>query len=308
MAVLNFSDALMEARRKAQLTGRPLSQQEVASAASGYAMTAAERAAQQKQLDIAQQQADTSKASQEVQAQAQAAQEEQFAQELAARNEQFAAQMGLSQSQFEESQNQFAANLALQTKNAETAASQFKTSYDLEMFKTQKQIEAADAAVRTQGRTAIASGVTTGALAGALYGAQAGSTVGPGYGTAIGAGVGLLAGLVASGGKCIIITACTDPHSYEVEISRAFRDTFMDQEELAGYYWLAPKIAPLILKYPWFKRFIKKNLVDRLVDYGEWALGLKIKEPKRLSNIVARSFLELCHTIGLFVGKENVHV
>ncbi len=40
MAYLNFSDALMEAKRRAQLQGRPLSQQEVAGISEGWAQSA----------------------------------------------------------------------------------------------------------------------------------------------------------------------------------------------------------------------------------------------------------------------------
>jgi len=40
---------------------------------------------------------------------------------------------------------------------------------------------------------------------------------------------------------CVIITACTDPHSYEVRISRKYRDQFMSESQLRGYYMMAER-------------------------------------------------------------------
>lgn len=51
-----FVDQLMEAKRKAALAGRPVSQQEVAGAAQGYFADAAQRNLQGKQIALAEQQ------------------------------------------------------------------------------------------------------------------------------------------------------------------------------------------------------------------------------------------------------------
>ena len=50
--MLNFSQALMEAKRRARLSGRPLSQQESSGIAEGYAAQASDRLAKAKQLSL----------------------------------------------------------------------------------------------------------------------------------------------------------------------------------------------------------------------------------------------------------------
>ena len=56
MAYLNFTDALMEAKRRGQLMGRPLTSQESAGIAEGYASSASERLARAKALGLQEQQ------------------------------------------------------------------------------------------------------------------------------------------------------------------------------------------------------------------------------------------------------------
>ncbi|OGP59977.1 MAG: hypothetical protein A2V65_01610 [Deltaproteobacteria bacterium RBG_13_49_15] len=144
--------------------------------------------------------------------------------------------------------------------------------------------------------------------AGAMMGAPAGP-VGMGVGVAVGGIVGLLTG----GGGCIIITACTDRHSPEVKIAREYRDRFMDEEQLAGYYFMAIYIAPFLETHPTARKAVKKWLVDRLVDYGEVVLGRKPSRALRSSWIVSRLFLILCRAMGkvvdiairLFVEPKN---
>jgi hypothetical protein len=97
---------------------------------------------------------------------------------------------------------------------------------------------------------------------------------------------------------CIIVTACTDPDSPEVEIAREFRDKFLDAEQLRGYYLLASKIVPLIESNGIVKKLVKKWLVDRLVDYGAVMLGKKEKTSLRSSYIVSRLFLSLIRAVG----------
>jgi hypothetical protein len=72
---------------------------------------------------------------------------------------------------------------------------------------------------------------------------------------------------------CIIVTACTSPNSEEVNITRQYRDKFLDQETLRGYYMIAEKVVPLINKHKWFRSFVKKHLVDNLIEYGRYALA-----------------------------------
>jgi hypothetical protein len=71
---------------------------------------------------------------------------------------------------------------------------------------------------------------------------------------------------------CIIVTTATHPDSEEVNITRAYRDKFLDKETLRGYYIIAEKVVPLMQKYRWFKKLVKKVLVDNLIEYGRYAL------------------------------------
>lgn len=92
---------------------------------------------------------------------------------------------------------------------------------------------------------------------------------------------------------CIITSTCTNPYSYEVNITREFRDKYMDIDTLRGYYRIAEIIVPLIEKHNWLKKLIKSLLIDKLVDYGEYKLGKKEKS-KYSSTVIAKGFLGLC--------------
>ncbi|MFA5377520.1 MAG: hypothetical protein WC455_17345 [Dehalococcoidia bacterium] len=100
-----------------------------------------------------------------------------------------------------------------------------------------------------------------------------------------------------TGGGCIIITACTRPHAYEVEIAREYRDSRMDADQLRGYYMIAEKVVPL-LNCDLKKKFVKGWFVDPLVDYGEVMLGKKPGPCRVFSYLVARFFLTLCRKVG----------
>ena len=52
MPAMNFSDALSNVRKKSQLQGRPVSQQEVSGVAAGYSEQASSRLASIKALDL----------------------------------------------------------------------------------------------------------------------------------------------------------------------------------------------------------------------------------------------------------------
>ena len=98
---------------------------------------------------------------------------------------------------------------------------------------------------------------------------------------------------------CIIVTACTYPNSYEVNVAREYRDIVLDAKTLAGYYALSRFIAPLIRKWAWFKHFIKKLLVDRLIDHGEWYFCVKGRHELKLSQSITHGFLKICRAIGM---------
>ena len=97
---------------------------------------------------------------------------------------------------------------------------------------------------------------------------------------------------------CIIVSSCTDPNSYEVNITREFRDNHLDPITLKGYYELAKHIVPLINKSEQFKRYIKETLVDRLIDFGEWVMGYKDRLRFKDSETVTRNFLNTCYLMG----------
>jgi hypothetical protein len=102
---------------------------------------------------------------------------------------------------------------------------------------------------------------------------------------------------------CIIVSACTSRESYEVNVSRKYRDRFMDDEQLTGYYFIAGHVAPLIGRHPSVRRLVKKCLVDRLVDYGEVVLSVKPSRALRSSWIATRAFLSLCRVTGKVVNS-----
>jgi hypothetical protein len=153
-------------------------------------------------------------------------------------------------------------------------------------------------------------GAVGGALGGAgaawAMGAMMGTAAGP-VGMAVGAAVGAVVGLVSGKSGCIIVTACTDSNSYEVNVARQYRDKFLDRDQLRGYYALAERIVPILEKNARIKSQVKSRLVDRLIDYGEWKLDLKKKKPLIASVIVSKAFLGLCKTVG-FVLPEYVRL
>jgi len=238
MAYMNFVEALMSAKRRAQLQGRPLSQQEATGISEGYAHAAKETGIQERGVEL--------------QEKGLAQQEEQFARSLAQRK-----------------------------------------------YETQKQVEAAEEARKVE--TYRTAGMGVGTVAGAVIG-----SVVPGLGTAVGAGVGAVAGGALGqifGGGCIIISSCTSPHSYEVEIAQEYRDNHMDETTLTGYYALCLVLVRFIYRWSGVRKLFKKVLVDRLVDYGEWRMGHKPKREFWTSYIVSRSFLSLCRVLGMGVNR-----
>ena len=142
---------------------------------------------------------------------------------------------------------------------------------------------------------------TVGGVAGALSGAVAGatSTSWSGPGAIVGGLVGAIAGLFGAKVKgCIIISACCGPDSYEVNVARKFRDRYMDEETLTGYYTLCIFAVPFIQKHEWVRKLVKRALVDRLVDYGEAFMGMKGHRRFVTSKAVTRAFLGLCRHVG----------
>lgn len=158
-------------------------------------------------------------------------------------------------------------------------------------------------AVRHEKTAKQVGGTVTGGAAGAIVGgfsAGASATSWSGPGAIVGGIIGALGGLAAE--SCIIVTACTDRNSYEVEITRQYRDKFLTGTQLRGYYILAEKLVPTLENNEKIRNFTKKYLVDKLIDYGELKLGL-VDKCKLSSRIVSNLFLGLIKTIGFFIPK-----
>jgi len=130
-----------------------------------------------------------------------------------------------------------------------------------------------------------------------------GTIIAPGWGTAIGAGVGLVEAFATEGEGCIIITAATAPDSYEVQVAREYRDLFLSPTTLRGYYIIAEKIVPLMTRYRSIKRLIKRHLVDNLITFARWQLGIwgfdELKSrPSNTAICITCVFILLCDVIG----------
>jgi hypothetical protein len=169
----------------------------------------------------------------------------------------------------------------------------------------ERQHDIAKKQMKQDRRRDTATGVIAGGVAGGFIGAKAGAAAGVAFGGPVGGAIGAVVGFVASK-VCIIISACSGPESYEVEISRRYRDRYMTNFELIGYYTIAPTVAGLIHRHRPIKRFVKTQLVDRMVDYGEWVLHLKpAMDHPVLSKFVTKSFLSLCRTVGKYQAERR---
>ncbi len=126
-------------------------------------------------------------------------------------------------------------------------------------------------------------------------GGAAGAALGFAAGGPVGGIIGAIAGVF--GGGCIIVTAATSPDSYEVQIARRYRDEYLDQQTLRGYYCIAEWIVPYMERSERVKKLVKKHLVDHLIKYGEYVFGIKKRCPIR-SKLITKLFLKQCKFIG----------
>ena len=120
------------------------------------------------------------------------------------------------------------------------------------------------------------------------------------WGSDIAKGVGSMFSKVTGG--CLVVSACEGRESYEVDVTRAFRDTLMDAYSLTGYYVLAPFVSALEERFEWFRRVVKGCLVNHLIDYGEWVLGVKPHRERRGSKTISRAFLWTIRALGKRIG------
>ena len=204
-------------------------------------------------------------------------------------------QFGLAERQMEQQAGQFAEQQRLEQERLLEARRQSDQQLNFYRDQMEEQLMAAEAA-RKQDKTT--SMVQTG-LAGAAILGEYGKDIGK-IGGSIVSGIGKL----FSG--CVIVSACNGPDSYEVDVTRAFRDTFLGLYSLMGYYAMAHFIVPLMERSRTFKRIVKICLVDHLIDYGEWALGLKPDRVKTGSMWVSRAFLWGIRTLGRVLERRAV--
>lgn len=108
------------------------------------------------------------------------------------------------------------------------------------------------------------------------------------------------AGYVMRKAGCIIVTCCTGRDSYEVGITREYRDKFLDADALKGYYMLADEMVPKLEADETLRRHTKETLVDPLIEYGEYCLG-KRKECRTAAKVVAEDFIRRCRELGATV-------
>jgi len=131
-----------------------------------------------------------------------------------------------------------------------------------------------------------------------------GAIIGGPWGAAAGAGVGLVEAFATEGEGCIIITAATSPDSYEVQVAREYRDWFLSPSTLRGYYTIAERIVPLMRRYRIIKRLIKRHLVDNLITFARWQLGIwgldeVMPRPSNTAICITNAFLFLCDIVGM---------
>lgn len=107
-----FSDALMEAKRRARLQGRTVSQQEASGIAEGYAGQTKERALQEYQVK---------------------SQEKQFAEQLAAQKEQYAGNLSLKEREMAQQNQQYYGSLAAQKSQFSASLANTKEQFGREM-------------------------------------------------------------------------------------------------------------------------------------------------------------------------------
>lgn len=154
------------------------------------------------------------------------------------------------------------------------------------------QMEAAATARESEADRQKTQLITTGVGLGALAVKEWGSDLAKG-----------VSGLFSKfSGGCLIVSACEGADSYEVDVTRAFRDVFLDPYSLAGYYTIAPLVAALEGRFEAFRRLVRVCLVNHLIDYGEWVLGVKGKRERRGSKTISRAFLWTIRALGKRIG------
>ena len=96
----------------------------------------------------------------------------------------------------------------------------------------------------------------------------------------------------------IIMTAIHGADSYEVNICREYRNKFLTDEQLRGYYVFAEPVCFIMEKHPGLKKYFRRFLTEKFVDYSEYKLGKKSRKPSFISMATSMLFLKLCGYLG----------
>jgi hypothetical protein len=126
-----------------------------------------------------------------------------------------------------------------------------------------------------------------------------------GPGALIGGVIGGIVGGITSlfgGDGCIIVTACHGRNSKEVNITREYRDKFLDAETIRGYYMIADRIVPMMESNRMFKLWVKREIVNNLIEFGKRELGYSDKCGLD-AEAVSMAFLQACKDAG--AGLES---
>jgi hypothetical protein len=96
---------------------------------------------------------------------------------------------------------------------------------------------------------------------------------------------------------CIIVSACHGRDSLEVDVARMFRDLFLDPETLRGYYMIAEQVVPVMERFPRYKEYIRRNIVDPIIEFGKsFFNGNSSVTPESVQ--VTGQFLSMCAVLG----------
>ena len=136
-------------------------------------------------------------------------------------------------------------------------------------------------------------------LSGAAAGATSGAALGAATGGVVGAAIGFVIGGVG-GGLCITISCCHGPESEEVQVARAYRDSKMTKQQIRAYYFLSESLVPKMESDPAYKESIRHHLVDPLIRYGRYVLGMPLNAPPPSPDDtrVAQAFLTFLSMLG----------
>lgn len=321
MSYLNFSEALAEAKRKAALQGREVTQQEAAGLSEGIAESASSNAAEFAALEQSEEQFEQSLAEQKSEYEGTMAENtRQFNEQLAESSSQFKQQMEMAQQEYElsvqalEAQiQQYAESNALQREmfgeqmeyqiaesareaaqwqsEYETAKSQWESEYSLLEKQTQAQIDAANSS-SSSGCCIVASVASNREWYPGMTEAEQGAIDAIREKLITGKNTVTQAIYQWEAAKAKIST-------YAIEVARIYRDVYMPAVQLRGYYMVAEWLVPRMLRSEKVMQWVRDNFIESLLPYCEHRIGLRHKRAAWDKYLKARAFLSFCSLVGM---------